>query len=99
VEAWAGEEEVRKVSKTPVLRPRYEVSGEDRPNYFNLTEVGVTIGRAPETMKRWIKNGMFTPRFWRRLPGEGNYEWLYDVSDVRKLTELRDTIRPGRKMW
>lgn len=84
------------------VKGKIEVTPRDRPGtlteripigWFSRQEVATKIGKSRDTVKRWHNNGIFEASAYMRL---GKLVvWLYSESDVRRMQQIAETIKPG----
>lgn len=62
---------------------------------YTISEAAEAVGRSVQTLRRWERNGDFTPSRTAKM-GTINVR-LYTPEDIKALREFAATQRPGRK--
>lgn len=65
------------------------------PTRYTVKEAAALVGRSPDTLVRWRKDGIYQPSDSTNVGSL--VVWLYTDKDIQAMRELVKELRPGRK--
>lgn len=65
-----------------------------RRGEYTIAEAAKEVGRAPDTVRRWVRDGVVKPR--RVQCGQHSVS-VFTLTEIREMKKIAKTIKPGRK--